>query len=361
MATNQAHAAERSRAAAEAAAGQAGTVLLIGLCLPVGLRIVQAPCANIFDETHDPRWRNGILGVLMVVAVAALTMDRFTAVDAPKLLSEFPADRANFSATARGSPCSIDLYHPIHHMIGRRLVGSSGLRLKKCNRSHHKLQALISRNTGQDEKTRVQVLSSDKASKVPGILGDDNPVLNDGIFQHDMIGITASPDISWMNSGMSTSFIETCCNLRGKTLVDEEMHALMPDGGFRKPRSSRRPPSQRVGLGISRGSMKSRFRDVRVVFAQIGDRVAAFKASKNRIDCHPSATNDRRSAEDRLIRDKVGVTCSPICIGQTGTGARQTFDVQGDGIVEPHIGKPCISSHAATADKHPDAALSRDR
>lgn len=121
MATNLTHAAERSRAAAEAAASQAGEVLLTGVCLLVALRVVQAVCVNIAYEKQYSRWRsapartesglrwrNGIFGALMVVAVAPLTIYKFTAANAPNLLLEFPANRANFSATANWIDARID-------------------------------------------------------------------------------------------------------------------------------------------------------------------------------------------------------------------------------------------------------------
>jgi len=121
MAANLTRAAELSRAGADAAASQAGTVLLIGLCLLLGLRIAQALWANIAYEKQYShwriapaqtesglRWRNGIFGALMVAAIAPLTIYKFTVTNAPKLLTEFPADRANFSATANWIDARID-------------------------------------------------------------------------------------------------------------------------------------------------------------------------------------------------------------------------------------------------------------
>ena len=121
MAANLARAAERSREAAEAASADVTAVLLLGLGLLVGLRIVQGVLANIVYERQysswrvDPRrtesgvrWRNLIFGILLVVAVAPLTVYKFAATHPPETLSEFPAKRENFSATAGWIEARID-------------------------------------------------------------------------------------------------------------------------------------------------------------------------------------------------------------------------------------------------------------
>ena len=153
----------------------------------------------------------------------------------------------------------------------------------------------------------MKLLFSNQATKVPGILGHNDPVFGNGVAQYDMIGIATPTDVTGMNSGMSARLIQSRSNLRGQTLVDEELHASMPDGGARKPRPSRRPPPQRVGPRIGRCSIESRLRDVRVVLAKIVDRLIALKATQYCIDRQSRAPNDRRSAEDRLIRNEVGV------------------------------------------------------
>lgn len=121
MAANLARAAERSRDAADAAAAQAGTVLLVGVALWIGLRIIQAIFVNILYEKQytrwriEPkqtesgvRWRNLLFGMVMVAAVVPLTLYKFTALAPAEILSTFPADRAHFSATASWIEARID-------------------------------------------------------------------------------------------------------------------------------------------------------------------------------------------------------------------------------------------------------------
>lgn len=113
MAENLTRAAERSRDAAAAAAADATTVLLIGVGLFVGLRIIQGIGANLFYEQQysrwriNPqqtesgvRWRNLVLGLLLFTAIAPLTVYKFTAAGAPEILSEFPSQRQHFSTVA---------------------------------------------------------------------------------------------------------------------------------------------------------------------------------------------------------------------------------------------------------------------
>ena len=121
MAANLTRAAERSREAADAASADALAVLLLGVGFLILLRIIQGVFANIAYEKQystwrvDPartesgiRWRNLIFGVLLMVAVAPLTVYKFTATAPPVTLSEFPAERANFSATAGWIEARID-------------------------------------------------------------------------------------------------------------------------------------------------------------------------------------------------------------------------------------------------------------
>ena len=121
MAANLSMAADRSREAAAAAAATATTVLLIGLGLLLAFRLLEAILANLAYEKQYTRWRidpvrtesgvrrlNLIFGCLLAIAVVPLTTYGFTATNPPALLSHFPADRANFSATAGWIDARID-------------------------------------------------------------------------------------------------------------------------------------------------------------------------------------------------------------------------------------------------------------
>ncbi len=121
MAANLTRAAEKSLAAADAASSESVTVLVTGLTLLIALRIFQGLFANIIYEKQYSRWRvapqntesgvrprNWILGVLLILAVTPLTIYQFTASKPAEVLSEFPAQRANFTATSGWIETRID-------------------------------------------------------------------------------------------------------------------------------------------------------------------------------------------------------------------------------------------------------------
>ncbi len=121
MAENLTRAGERSLDAAAAAAADATMILLAGLALLVGLRIVQGLSANIIYEKQYSRWRiepmhtesgvrprNLILGAALFAAIAPLTIYRFTVTAPLQLLSEFPAKRSHFSTVATWIEARID-------------------------------------------------------------------------------------------------------------------------------------------------------------------------------------------------------------------------------------------------------------
>lgn len=121
MAANLTRAAERSDAAAAAAAADATTILLVGLVLFVGLRTAQGLFGNIVYERQYSRWRvdpevtasgvrprDLILGVVLFVTVAPLTVYKFTVADPPEALSDFPSQREYFSSVATWVDARID-------------------------------------------------------------------------------------------------------------------------------------------------------------------------------------------------------------------------------------------------------------
>ncbi|GGF74725.1 ABC transporter permease [Mameliella alba] len=113
MAENLTRAAERSLDSAADLAATTSSVLLFGIALFLLLRLVQAFGANLAYEKQYSRWRvdpegtgsgvsrtNLALGALLVLAVTPLTVYKFTVAAPPEILTEFPANRDNFSAVA---------------------------------------------------------------------------------------------------------------------------------------------------------------------------------------------------------------------------------------------------------------------
>ena len=113
LAANLLKAAERSEANALAAQAEALSVLLIGLGLFIGLRLFQALWGNITYEKQYSAWRitpdkvesgtktfNLVLGIVLVLAIAPLTIYRFTVSSPSEFLETFPADKDVYSNTA---------------------------------------------------------------------------------------------------------------------------------------------------------------------------------------------------------------------------------------------------------------------
>ena len=103
LAGNMTRAAEKSQAAGEAASAEALTILLMGLGLLLFFKLVQGLYANITYEKQYTRWRidpdrvesgvkqfNLALGILLVLAIAPLTIYKFTVASPLEVLNAFP-------------------------------------------------------------------------------------------------------------------------------------------------------------------------------------------------------------------------------------------------------------------------------
>lgn len=121
LSNNLMRAAERSREAAEAAAADSFTILMVGLGLLVFLRIVQGVWSNIAYEKQYTKWRispqsvssgfqtqNIIFGVILVLVIMPLTVYRFTIDNVPDWLAVFPANPDHYGLTARWLEGAID-------------------------------------------------------------------------------------------------------------------------------------------------------------------------------------------------------------------------------------------------------------
>ncbi len=121
MAANLTKAAERSQAAAEAASAEALSILLFGLGMLLVLKVVQGFWANIAYEKQYSAWRikpgqvesgvktrNMVLGIVLVLAIAPLTIYQFTVSSPLEWLSTFPADKDYYSMTANWLDARID-------------------------------------------------------------------------------------------------------------------------------------------------------------------------------------------------------------------------------------------------------------
>jgi glycine betaine/proline transport system permease protein len=121
LAGNLQRAADRSRETAEAAAADALQVLLFGLGLLLLFKLIQGVWANIAYEKQYTNWRiepertesglkprNVIIGVLLALAIAPLTIYKFTVQEPFVDLSTFPADPDLYTSLARWLEARID-------------------------------------------------------------------------------------------------------------------------------------------------------------------------------------------------------------------------------------------------------------
>ncbi len=121
LAANLTRAGQRSQEAAAAAAAEATSILVFGLLLLVGFKLVQGVWANIVYEKQYSRWRidparvesgvkprNLMLGILLVAAIAPLTIYKFTVESPLEVLNAFPADKANYNVAASWLEARID-------------------------------------------------------------------------------------------------------------------------------------------------------------------------------------------------------------------------------------------------------------
>ncbi len=106
LAGNMTKAAERSQAAADAANAEAVTILITGLVLLVAFKLLQGFYANIVYEKQYSRWRisptttesgvkqhNLLLGIVLVLAIAPLTIYKFTVASPLEILNNFPEEQ----------------------------------------------------------------------------------------------------------------------------------------------------------------------------------------------------------------------------------------------------------------------------
>jgi len=106
LAANMNRAAERSQEAANAANAEAMSILLTGLVLLVVFKLIQGFYANVVYEKQYSRWRispdkvesgcknaNLLLGVVLVLAIAPLTIYKFTISNHLEILNTFPEEQ----------------------------------------------------------------------------------------------------------------------------------------------------------------------------------------------------------------------------------------------------------------------------
>ncbi len=112
LASNMTKAAEKSQAAADEANAAAFGIFISGLIILVLIKLVQAIYSNITYEAQYSRWRidrtvpsgwnqKGLaLGIALVLAIAPLTIYKFTVASVPEFLQAFPADKDLYAAAA---------------------------------------------------------------------------------------------------------------------------------------------------------------------------------------------------------------------------------------------------------------------
>lgn len=121
LAGNLQRAAESSREAAEALAAEAMGILLLGLALLLIFKLIQGLWANSAYEKQYSAWRihplrvesgfkqrNIIVGIVLTLIIAPLTIYKFTVQDSGLNLETFPANPDLYSAVANWLETNID-------------------------------------------------------------------------------------------------------------------------------------------------------------------------------------------------------------------------------------------------------------
>ncbi|MEM6712506.1 MAG: ABC transporter permease subunit [Pseudomonadota bacterium] len=121
LGNNLMRAAERSRAEAEALAGDSQQILLAGLIILIAVRLAQGLLSNRALERRYEEWRvdqkavqsgwsksNFGWGIVLALVIAPLTVYRFTVDNVSEWLTTFPADPDLYGVTARWLEDRID-------------------------------------------------------------------------------------------------------------------------------------------------------------------------------------------------------------------------------------------------------------
>ena len=135
IADNLKRVAETTKEAAEAAAGETTTVLLTGIALLIGVKVLQGFYANVAYEKQYLRWRasptsvqagvsnaSTAFGIILSIVIWPLTIFRFTVADPDKVLSDltggffggtvpitdFPVKKEIFAAWAKKGDAGFD-------------------------------------------------------------------------------------------------------------------------------------------------------------------------------------------------------------------------------------------------------------
>ena len=66
--------------------------------------------------------------------------------------------------------------------------------------------------------------------EVPGVLGNDDPVLFDAAGEYDVVLLPAAPGVQWMDRIMPPGVVQTGGQIRREALVDKEPHFRLSHG-----------------------------------------------------------------------------------------------------------------------------------
>jgi glycine betaine/proline transport system permease protein len=121
LAGNMQRAAEASQATADAANAEGLTILLAGIGLLVLLKLIQGVYGNLAYERQYSQWRieptrvesgvktrNVVLGVVLTLLIAPLTIYKFTVASPLESLNSFPANKAHYAQAATWLEAKID-------------------------------------------------------------------------------------------------------------------------------------------------------------------------------------------------------------------------------------------------------------
>ena len=93
------------------------------------------------------------------------------------------------------------------------------------NRRLEKREGPLTADAGQDNQTGVNVLGSDKRTKIACILGDNDKSASDAPLQHTVVGVSTTSEIQRVFGNMLAARIQFASHLRRQAFINKQTHA----------------------------------------------------------------------------------------------------------------------------------------
>ena len=96
---------------------------------------------------------------------------------------------------------------------------------KICNYRLEKRKGSLTADAGQDNQTGVNVLGSDKRTKIACILGNNDKSASDAPLQYTVVGVSTTSKIQRVFGNMLAARIQFASHLRRQAFINKQTHA----------------------------------------------------------------------------------------------------------------------------------------